>query len=259
SPQPLPKWQRLEVNQVVYHYRPEDGSEGFTVGPIDMQLTPGEIVFVTGGNGSGKTTYAKLLTGLYVPDAGEIRCNGFAVNDENRFAYRQNFSSVLIDFFLFDCLLGLDAGEADAEISGYLTALDLAHKVEVRKGLLSTTGLSQGQRKRLALLTAYIENRPIYVFDEWAADQDPVFKDVFYYQLLPELKQRGKAVVVISHDDRYFNIADRLIKLDSGRVDYLAGPRAAKSDDAYTKPKQPSKDEVGDEALSVSLQASRLG
>jgi putative ATP-binding cassette transporter len=243
SSQPLPKWQRLEVNQVVYHYRPEDGCEGFTVGPIDMQLTPGEIVFVTGGNGSGKTTYAKLLTGLYVPDAGEIRCNGFAVNDENRFAYRQNFSAVFFDFFLFDCLLGLDTSDADAEISGYLTALDLAHKVEVRKGLLSTTELSQGQRKRLALLTAYLENRPIYVFDEWAADQDPIFKDVFYYQLLPELKQRGKAVVVISHDDRYFNIADRLIKLDSGRVDYLAGSRAAKIDVAHTKPKQPLKDE----------------
>jgi putative ATP-binding cassette transporter len=222
-----------------------------------MELTPGEIVFVTGGNGSGKTTYAKLLTGLYVPTTGEIRCNGIAVNDENRFAYRQNFSTVFFDFFLFDCLLGLDASEADVEIADYLTTLDLAHKVDVRKGLLSTTELSQGQRKRLALLTAYLENRPIYVFDEWAADQDPMFKDVFYYQLLPALKRRGKAVVVISHDDRYFEIADRTIKLDSGRVDYLGDARAAKSDAAHTKPKQPLKDEVADEALDVSLQASR--
>lgn len=252
---PSPKWQQLEFSQVTYHYRSEEGSQGFRVGPIDMQLAPGEIVFVTGGNGSGKTTYAKLLTGLYPPDAGEIRFDGLAVNDENRIAYRQNFSAVFFDFFLFDRLLGLDAAKADAQISGYLSTLDLAHKVEVRQGLLSTTELSQGQRKRLALLTAYLEDRPIYVFDEWAADQDPIFKDVFYYQLLPELKQRGKAVVVISHDDRYFKIADRIIKLDSGQVDYPADGDAAKIDAAYRKPKQPLKDDRGDEALSVSLQA----
>jgi putative ATP-binding cassette transporter len=222
SAESSPKWQRLEFSQVVYHYRPEEGSRGFTVGPIDMQLKPGQIVFVTGGNGSGKTTYAKLLTGLYAPDAGEIRFDGLAVNDANRVAYRQNFSAVFFDFFLFDRLLGLDAGKVDAQVSDYLSTLHLAHKVEVRQGLLSTTELSQGQRKRLALLTAYLEDRPIYVFDEWAADQDPVFKDVFYYQLLCELRQRGKAVVVISHDDRYFKIADRIINLDSGRMDYPA-------------------------------------
>ena len=100
--------------------------------------------------------------------------------------------------------------------------LQLDHKVEITDGKLSTTDLSQGQRKRLALLTAYLENRPIYVFDEWAADQDPLFKQVFYYKLLQDLKESGKTVIVISHDDRYYDVADRIIKLEYGQLEYDA-------------------------------------
>lgn len=96
--------------------------------------------------------------------------------------------------------------------------MQLSHKVKIEQGRLSTIDLSQGQRKRLALLTAYLEERPIYVFDEWAADQDPYFKNIFYLELLPQLKARNKTVFVISHDDRYYDIADRLIKLDEGQV-----------------------------------------
>ena len=85
-------------------------------------------------------------------------------------------------------------------------------------GVFSTTRLSRGQRKRLALVTAYLEDRPIYLFDEWAADQDPLFRRVFYQRLLPELKRRGKTVVAVTHDDRYFDAADQLIKLEEGKV-----------------------------------------
>jgi putative ATP-binding cassette transporter len=94
----------------------------------------------------------------------------------------------------------------------------------VREGAFSTLALSQGQRKRLALLTAYLEDRPIYLFDEWAADQDPQFKEIFYHHLLPELRARNKTVLVITHDDRYYDVADRLIKLDYGKLVYDGRP-----------------------------------
>jgi putative ATP-binding cassette transporter len=173
---------------------------------------------VIGGNGSGKTTLVKLLTGLYIPESGEIRLDGEPINDVNRDDYRQNFSVVFTDFYIFESFLGLGAPKLDAQAEEYLTRFQLNHKVQVKDGVLSTTELSQGQRKRLALLTAYLEDRSIYVFDEWAADQDPEFKEIFYYQLLPDLKARGKTVIVISHDDRYYHVADRLIKLDYGTL-----------------------------------------
>jgi len=213
------QWEPLDLDGVEFGYRQEGIPDNtFSLGPITLSLRPGEIVFVVGGNGSGKSTFVKLLTGLYVPQAGKIYMGGALVSDDNREWYRQHFSVVFSDFYLFDDLLGLTSPDVDAEARKYLAVLQLAEKVKVSRGKLSTTALSQGQRKRLALLTAYLENRPIYVFDEWAADQDPQYKEIFYMQLLPELRAKGKAVVVVTHDDRYFHLGDQVIKLDSGRV-----------------------------------------
>jgi putative ATP-binding cassette transporter len=167
--------------------------------------------------GSGKSTLAKLVVGLYSPEGGEIRLDERPITDQNRESYRQHFSVVFSDFYLFEDLLGLESPSLDQRARDYLSLLELEHKVQVKNGGLSTTALSQGQRRRLALLTAYLEDRPIYVFDEWAADQDPQYKKVFYTQLLPELKARGKGVIVITHDDRYFDLADRIFKLDYGK------------------------------------------
>jgi putative ATP-binding cassette transporter len=219
-PEQLPPFERMDLVGVTHVYHREGEKENFTLGPIDITLNAGELVFLVGGNGSGKTTLAKLIIGLYIPEGGELRLNGKSVTDENRELFRQHFSVVFSDFHLFEILLGLDSRELDEQARHYLAQLQLTHKVEVKEGVLSTLELSQGQRKRLALLTAYLEDRPIYLFDEWAADQDPLFKEIFYYQLLPELKARGKTVVVISHDDHYYQVADRIIKLDYGKIDY---------------------------------------
>lgn len=208
----------LRLSGVTHSYRGDNGTDGFVLGPINLEIKPGELMFITGGNGSGKTTLAKLLLGLYVPEKGEIYLNGELITDEKREEYRQHFSAVFSDFYLFRTLFGLNSGHLDRTARDYLARLQLDHKVKVEDGELSTVELSQGQRKRLALLAAYLEDRPIYLFDEWAADQDPVFKEIFYYQLLPELKSKGKAVVIISHDDRYYSVADRVIKLDYGKV-----------------------------------------
>ncbi len=177
-----------------------------------------------GGNGSGKTSLAKLLVGLYRPEQGAILINGEPVGDANRDRYRQSFSAIFSDFHLFEQMLDAASAELDAQGNALLEKLHLQHKVQVRNGAFTTRALSQGQRKRLALVVAYLEDRPFLVFDEWAADQDPVFKDVFYRELLPELKIKGKAVLVISHDDRYFHLADRLIRMENGQVVAIETP-----------------------------------
>ena len=213
-------WGRLDLMGVTHTYSGERDGNIFTLGPVTLSFNPGETVFIVGGNGSGKSTLAKLISGLYSPESGTIRLGGLPITDKNRECYRQYFSVVFSDFYLFESLLGLHSTELDARAQQYLMRLQLDQKVRVTDGVLSTIDLSQGQRKRLALLTAYLEDRPIYIFDEWAADQDPIFKETFYRLLLPELKNRSKTVIVISHDDRYYYLADRIIKLDYGQVEY---------------------------------------
>lgn len=220
----LPGLQSLALRGVLHRYYHEQSDELFTLGPIDLDFRPGEITFLVGGNGSGKTTLAKLLVGLYPPEEGQIIFNGKAVDETNRDCYRQLFSTVFSDFHLFDRLLETDRVDLDNEGNRLLAKLHLQNKVKVQDGAFTTLALSQGQRKRLALVVAYLENRPFFIFDEWAADQDPVFKEVFYRELLPELRAMGKAVLVISHDDRYFHLADRLIRMESGCLTFNACP-----------------------------------
>jgi putative ATP-binding cassette transporter len=160
----------------------------------------------------------KLIAGLYEPEQGQIELNRQVITNANIEWYRQHFSVIFSDYYLFSQMLSTEGKNIDAQAMQYLEKLMLSHKVKVIDGKLSTTELSQGQRKRLALLSAYMEDRPIYIFDEWAADQDPYYKNIFYLQLLPELKARNKTVLVISHDDRYYYLADRLIKLVEGQI-----------------------------------------
>jgi putative ATP-binding cassette transporter len=208
----------LELDGVTHHYYREREDDHFVLGPINLTFRPGELVFLVGGNGSGKSSLAKVIAGLYPPAGGEIRLNGRVIGDHNRDDYRQIFSTVFSDYFLFDRITGSALPDSDERARDYLARLHLNHKVSIQDGVFSTTQLSQGQRKRLALLCAYLEDRPFYLFDEWASDQDPLFNDVFYTQLLPELRSRHKAVLVITHDDRYFSCADRLIRLDYGKI-----------------------------------------
>jgi len=233
APPAAARWGLLELDGVTHTYHREQENSSFILGPIDLTVYPGELLFLTGGNGSGKTTLLKLLVGLYTPQGGELRLGGEVVTEATLEAYRQNFSAVFSDFYVFETLLGMDALELDARALRYLSELHLDHKVKIKDGALSTTALSQGQRKRLALLVACLEDRPVYVFDEWAADQDPKFKAIFYYELLPALKAKGKTVIVISHDDRYYHVADRVIKLEDGHLslgEQFAAPRMEAAD-----------------------------
>jgi putative ATP-binding cassette transporter len=211
----------IELHGVRYAFDAPDGGDAFVLGPVDLRIGCGEMVFIVGDNGSGKTTLIKLLLGLYAPQQGELLVDGQAVTPQTRDDYRQLFTTVFSDFYLFEDLVAGEEGRQqhlpEAALP-YLQRLEIAHKVSVKDGAFSTTDLSTGQRKRLALVHAYLEGRPVLVFDEWAADQDPSFRHLFYTELLPELRAKGHSLVVISHDDRYFHVADRVIVMKAGRI-----------------------------------------
>ena len=213
----VPVMKHLELRNVQYAFPPVEGSEPFKLGPVNLSIEPGEILFIVGENGCGKTTLIKLLLGLYTPQQGEIRLNGLPVDALGLDDYRQMFTTIFADYFLFDDLVQNDKALPD-DATQYLERLEIAHKVSVRDGAFTTTDLSTGQRKRLALVNAWLDERPVLVFDEWAADQDPTFRRIFYTELLPDLKRLGKTIIVISHDDRYFDVADQLVRMESGRV-----------------------------------------
>ena len=214
-PAPRP-WQRIELEQVSFHYQ---GEGGFSVGPINLVIERGEQIFLIGGNGSGKSTVAMLLTGLYQPVSGRILLDGEPVTDRN--GYLGLFSAIFTDYHLFQHLLGPEPKEA--LVAEWLERLQMGSKLAIEDGFIADIDLSQGQRKRVALLLALAEQREIMLFDEWAADQDPQFRRIFYQVLLPRLKEMGKTVIAISHDDHYFSLADRLLEMRQGRLTELTG------------------------------------
>jgi len=223
TPHEAQAFQSLSLKDVRFAYdSPEEGVTGFGVGPLNLEISRGEIVYFVGGNGSGKTTAAKLLTGLYTAHSGSVLVNGSEVTDRN--AYFQLFSAVFQDYYLFETLVPKsDRPIPEEQAIELIARLKLSDKVSMQAGRLSTTRLSYGQRKRLALLVAYFDDSEIYVFDEWAADQDPEFRAFFYTELLFDLKRLGKTVVVVSHDERYFHLADKLVKFSGGTIASVTG------------------------------------
>ncbi len=207
----------VAIRGMTFRYREASDEVSFTSGPLDLTLKRGETLFVVGGNGSGKSTAMKLLSGLYIPESGGIEVDGIPVTDANRQEYRELFSAVFADFHLFNRLFGMEDKDP-AEVEALIARMELGGKVTFRNGRFSTTNLSTGQRKRLALIAALLEDREIYLFDEWAADQDAHFRETFYTDLLPELKRRGKTVLAVTHDDRYWPLCDRRLTMDLGVI-----------------------------------------
>ena len=207
------------MRDVVFSYMDKSSEAVFRVGPLNFTLHSGDIVFISGGNGSGKSTFLKLLAGLYEPDSGELLLDGVRVDDTNRDAYRALIAAIFVDYHLFQRLYGI-ADPGPGEINRLLTQFRLTDKTRLTGGEFTTLDLSGGQRKRLALIVSLLEKRPILLLDEWTADQDPDFRRKFYDELLPELKQAGETVVVITHDDRYLAELDlpaRKLRMDEGR------------------------------------------
>jgi putative pyoverdin transport system ATP-binding/permease protein len=207
----------ITLKNVSFSYASPGDEKVFSVGPVDLKVNKGEILFFVGGNGSGKTTLIKLIAGLYYPQKGMLYFDDVPVNMTNYDYYRNFFAIIFSDFHLFDRLYGIQYVDEE-RLNTLLNTMDLSEKITYGNGRFSNINLSTGQRKRLALAVALMEDRSIYVFDEVAADQDPGFRRYFYEEVLRDLKNQGKTVIVVSHDDRYFHVADRVIKLDFGSV-----------------------------------------
>jgi putative pyoverdin transport system ATP-binding/permease protein len=214
-PRPLPMTEAIECRGLEFRY-PGDAGETFGIGPIDLKLNQGEIVMFVGGNGSGKTTLLKVIAGLYTPSAGQLLFDGKPLPPNGQQRQREMFGAIFSDFHLFPKLYGIEADEA--AIATEFEAMRLTDKLSYSEEGFSTRDLSTGQRKRVAMVVAMLENRSILIFDEWAAEQDPEFRAHFYEKLLPELKAKGKTLLVATHDDRYFGVADMVVKMELGRL-----------------------------------------
>ncbi|WP_164519286.1 cyclic peptide export ABC transporter [Pseudoalteromonas rubra] len=217
-PNPPPSnWQSLHLEQLSYQYDNDDYS--FTLGPLSLTFNRGEVTFIVGGNGSGKSTLFRLIAGLYGVQKGQVRFDTHGPVDTQTPEYRDLFGCIFTDFYLFREVID-HSGEfaAHPQVQALLEQMRLDHKVSYDNGRLSQLDLSTGQRKRLAYLLCTLQDKPVYLFDEWAADQDPEFKHYFYTEILPMLRQQGKTVIVISHDDRYENLADQRVVLRDGQL-----------------------------------------
>ena len=238
---PLPSdWQQIRFENVTYTYpNTRKSAVDFSLKPINLTLKRGEMTFLIGKNGSGKSTFSMLLAGLFQPTGGRIWVDDIEIDLRNQRAYQAQITAIFSDFHLFTQLLGQAGFAEEQDIDEWLTALQLEQKVSVENHRLSTTNLSQGQRKRLALLVSLLEKRPLLILDEWAADQDPSFRRTFYQTLLPLLKARGHTIFAISHDDGYFRLADRLLLIRQGELRELFGEeRETASRDAVEKLKR---------------------
>jgi putative ATP-binding cassette transporter len=210
----------IEMHKIVFSYVDRHSDVAFHIGPIDFTLRSGELLFITGGNGSGKSTFLRVLAGLYHPEQGEILLDGRRVNKATRDEYRELFSAIFYDYHLFRRLYGIPDADP-GELARLLAKFRLEDKTGLTNGEFRTLDLSGGQRRRLALIVSMLENRPIMLLDEWTAEQDPEYRRKFYDELLPEMMRAGKTIVVITHDDRYLDelrLPGRRIHMEEGRI-----------------------------------------
>jgi len=212
-----PEFKEIQLEEVIFHYTDKQGKSLFSVGPFNLTIKQGEILFIVGGNGSGKSTLLKVLVGLYYPAVGCLYLDGEEIDHTNYQSYRELYSTIFTDFHLFDRFYGLPAID-EQRVKSLLRLMELEKKTKYIEGKFTNTSLSTGQKKRLAFVGAVLEDKPVYIFDELAADQDPHFRKYFYEVILKDLQKQGKTVIAVTHDDKYFNTADRVLKMEYGNL-----------------------------------------
>lgn len=216
-------WNKIVMEDIFFQFPHKENGRPFTIGPMHLEFHKGEITFIVGGNGSGKSTFLKVLASLYPLNSGHIRLDDTEITPYNKASYRNIFSVIFTDYYLFKRLIGIDQPDNHL-VETLLSRMELTDKTSIEDGMITNRNLSTGQKKRLTLIVSVLEDKPVMIFDEWAADQDPVFRKFFYNVLLPELKAKGKTIIAVTHDDNYFHAADRIYKMEYGRcVPYVHG------------------------------------
>ncbi len=211
-------WNKIVMEDVFFQFPKKENGRPFTIGPMNLEFHKGEITFIVGGNGSGKSTFLKVLASLYPLSSGHIRLDDTEITPYNKASYRNIFSVIFTDYYLFKRLIGIDQPDNQL-VATLLSQMELTDKTSIENGMITNRNLSTGQKKRLTLIVSVLEDKPVMIFDEWAADQDPVFRKFFYNVLLPELKAKGKTIIAVTHDDNYFHAADRIYKMEYGRCE----------------------------------------
>ena len=214
-------FESVRFENVTFEYYNEKEELTFKLHPINLTIKKGESIFITGGNGSGKSTFITLLAGLYKPTSGKIYLNDVLIDTNNYTSYRDKISCIFTDNYLFaENYNDFDYTENEKELNELSSKMQLEKIFDLNKetGKVKVS-LSKGQQKRVALIYSLLEEKDLLILDEWAAEQDPEFRAYFYNTIIPSLKERGKTVISVTHDDAYFNQAGRLIKFNFGRVE----------------------------------------
>lgn len=210
-------FQSLEFSGVGFAYGTDALEKSFSLGPLNISVEKGETIFIIGGNGSGKSTFINILTGLYEPTDGSILLNGQTI-DKQTVKIQDLIAAVFTDNHIFSQNYDNYSLQKNSQYQELLKIMELDKIIIDDRDESARRQFSKGQSKRMSMIFALLENKPILVLDEWAADQDPYFRNFFYEKLLPKLKKEGKTIIAVTHDDAYFKHADRIVKFDYGQI-----------------------------------------
>ncbi len=219
----------LELKNVSYRVADEQGGKEI-IKDFDLSLPDGEFIVVTGPNGSGKSTLARLLMGIYHPTEGQILLDGEDITNETvterarrgiSFAFQQpvTFKGLrVVDLLRLAVGRPISVGVA----CEYLSRVGLCAKDYVNREV--NASLSGGELKRIEIATVLARGTRVSIFDEPEAGID-IWSFQSLIQVFESVREKAKGtVLIISHQERILNIADRIAVIENGRVKTF-GPR----------------------------------
>ena len=217
----------LYIDHVTKRFGSGD-AEVVAVRDVSLSVAPGEVVLIMGPSGSGKTTLLLMLGALLKPTEGTIKLDGLELSalSENKLpdVRLQHFGFIFQDFNLLSALnvqdnvsiaaelMGISRKEAREKAASLLTELGLGQRLR-----FPPEKLSGGEKQRVAIARALINDPALILADEPTANLDSSHGHETMRLLREIAKTRGRSVVIVSHDQRIRDIADRVLWLEDGQ------------------------------------------